>query len=68
VLEITSLPGIGNLAEHLSSVSTGAGSFIASELELDIVEINLEMVAPINVTISNEFEITIENELEIEIT
>jgi len=68
-LELTSLSGPHSLAEHMLSITqtTGTGSFIASELEIEIMEINLELSEPIEVVLTEEIEIAIENEIEVEI-
>jgi len=61
MLELTSLTGLSTPAEHfLSIVQTGgAGSFLASELGIEIMEINTEIEDSIDVEVGETISVSI---------
>ena len=48
-------------------VTTGTGSFIASELEIEIMELSIEIESGIEVAINEPIDVEIDNEIDVEL-
>ena len=69
MLELSSLPTGNTPALHFLSITqgTGTGSFIASELEIEMAELSIELTEEITVELNDEVSIEIEEEISVEV-
>ena len=69
MLELTSLPSPNTAAAHFLSIvqTSSGGSFLASELEIDIMEIEVAMESPIDIDLESGIEVEINEPIEVEI-
>ena len=69
LIGLTSLSGQHTAAEHFLSITqgTGTGAFIASEMTVDIMEIKVEVQAPIEVEIVEPIEVEVQQTINVEL-